>query len=364
MAKKIIGYTELRWICPHCQTTNLGNEESCVGCGAPQPDDVVFFQPTQQTLITDQQKIDQAKAGADIHCGFCGTRNPAGTKTCVKCGSDLSAGKKRAEGAVVGAYSAETADPNWVCENCQQENIAIHSHCVACGASKREETPVAQQPVSQTSTVPKPRSWKSCLILGLVLAGVLIVVILIVSLLSKTEDVTGYVSGMEWRRSIQVEAFGPVTRSDWRDEISSNAEIGTCEMRYYQTQDGPAPQSTEVCGTPYSRDLGNGMAEVVQDCSYQVYEEYCEYSIDEWQVVDTLETSGADLYPEWPAPQLSSSQRLGGRAESYVIQFDSDQGEYEFTTSDETQYLQFTPGSAWLLTINAFNHVSAVEPAQ
>lgn len=364
MAKKIIGYTELRWICPHCQNNNPGNEKSCLGCGAPQPDDVVFFQPEQQTLITDQKKIDQAKAGADIHCGFCGTRNSGDAETCIKCGSDLVSGKKREAGTVIGAYSKETVGPNWVCDNCQNENVASHTHCVACGAPKKIELPISAISPKPPISTPSKRNWRSCLIPGLILVGLVILAIVIFSIFSKTEDVSGFVSGVEWQRAIEIESFGPVTRSDWREDISPGIAIGKCEMRYYRTQDQPAPQATEVCGTPYTVDLGNGVAEVVQDCSYQIYAEYCQYTVDDWQLTDTLEISGADLSPYWPDSQLTNNQRFGDKSEKYLVQFNTSDGVYKFSVSDINQYLQFLPGSEWLLTINAFNQVSDVEPAQ
>ena len=364
MAKKIIGYTELGWICPNCQNNNSGNDESCIGCGAPQPDDVVFFQPEQQVLITEQEKIEKAKSGADIHCGFCGTRNPAESKACSQCGSDLISGKKREEGAIVGAFSKETVGKNWICESCQNDNLAAHTHCTKCGAPKRIEIPPTSPiPLTPTPAVGK-RNWRSCLIPGLILIALAILGIFIISLLSKSEDVSGYVSGVEWKRAVQVESFGPVTRSQWRDEIPSAGDVGLCEMRFYRSQDEPAPQATEVCGTPYTVDLGNGMAEVVQDCSYQVYAEYCQYTIEDWQVSDTLEATGADLNPQWPDTNLSNNQRLGDETQQYTVQFNTSDGVYQYSTTDANQYLQFIPGSEWLLTINAFNQISSVEPAQ
>ncbi len=39
-----------------------------------------------------------ASAGADIHCGFCGTRNPATATICSQCGADLKEGKARQAG--------------------------------------------------------------------------------------------------------------------------------------------------------------------------------------------------------------------------------------------------------------------------
>ena len=57
-----------------------------------------FSAPVQGELVQDQQKIDQAKAGPDIHCGFCGARNPATAKVCHQCGGDLTQGKARGAG--------------------------------------------------------------------------------------------------------------------------------------------------------------------------------------------------------------------------------------------------------------------------
>jgi len=365
MAKKIIGYTELRWICPHCQNNNAGNEESCVGCGAPQPDDVVFIQPVQQVLITEQEKIEKAKSGADIHCGFCGTRNSADLKVCSKCGSDLMAGKKREQGTIVGAFSQETVGKNWICESCQNDNLAIHTHCTKCGAPRRIEIPpTTPAPLTPSVSSIGKRNWRSCLIPGLILIAFAIIMIFVISLLSKTEDVSGFVSGVEWKRNVKVESFGPVNRSDWRDEIPSAGDIGLCEMRFYRTQDQPAPQATEVCGTPYTVDLGNGNAEVVQDCSYQVYAEYCQYTIDDWQLSHALESSGSDLNPQWPDTILATNQRLGEESEIFYVQFNTSDGVYQFSTTDINPFTQFIPGSEWLLKINAFNQISSVEPAR
>jgi DNA-directed RNA polymerase subunit RPC12/RpoP len=53
-----------------------------------------FELPNHQVLITDEAAKAKAAAGADIHCPYCGTRNPAGTKTCSHCGGDLTEGKR------------------------------------------------------------------------------------------------------------------------------------------------------------------------------------------------------------------------------------------------------------------------------
>jgi hypothetical protein len=41
-------------------------------------------------MVTDEKAVQAAQAGADIHCAFCGTRNPATAKVCSQCGADLT----------------------------------------------------------------------------------------------------------------------------------------------------------------------------------------------------------------------------------------------------------------------------------
>lgn len=98
MARRVIGYIELHWTCPSCGNQNLGSHAYCMSCGSPQPKNVDFHQSSKQQLLTDAEKIRRAKAGADIHCGFCGTRNPAGAAACSQCGADLNQGAKRSTG--------------------------------------------------------------------------------------------------------------------------------------------------------------------------------------------------------------------------------------------------------------------------
>ena len=71
-------------------------------------------------------------------------------------------------------------------------------------------------------------------------------------------------------------------------------------------------------------DTGSGYGEVVQDCRYQVYEEWCDYTVEQWRVVDTVTLEGRDPNPRWPNPQLGPDQREGGREERYKCIFNAD----------------------------------------
>ncbi len=116
MATKSKGFIKMEWTCPNCNTRNPGPVKTCQSCGAPQPTDVKFEMGADQNFVKDEKEVEQAKKGADIHCGFCGTRNPADAKTCSQCGGDLKEGMKRQAGQLVDR-SAAKAEP-FVCPNC------------------------------------------------------------------------------------------------------------------------------------------------------------------------------------------------------------------------------------------------------
>ena len=124
----------------------------------------------------------------------------------------------------------------------------------------------------------------------------------------------------------------PVSHEDWIDNIPGDAGIETCTEKLYAIQDQPSANSYEVCGTPYTVDTGTGIGEVVQDCQYEIYIDYCEYTVQDWAVVDVMKASGQDAYPYWPELNLSADQRQGDMDESYKISFSTDTGLLEYDT--------------------------------
>ena len=151
MAKKSLGYVELQWTCPNCGTKNSGAQRACQNCGAPQPDDVQFEQPAEETLIEDEAKIAQAKAGPDIHCYYCGTRNPSTAERCSQCGADLSEGAQRQYGQILGAHRDKAAQPV-ICPSCGTPNDPDAPTCASCGSSLVQPEP---EPVSSTPAAPQ-----------------------------------------------------------------------------------------------------------------------------------------------------------------------------------------------------------------
>jgi hypothetical protein len=221
-----------------------------------------------------------------------------------------------------------------------------------------------EQPPTVEASAPKKIRSKSLVIFGIIfavacLAGFIVLMILLL----KTDDITGTVTDVAWERMVAVEAFQMVTGQAWWDEVPEGAEVLSCSQDFRYTSEEPQPNATEVCGTPYVEDTGTGVGEVVQDCTYDVYDDYCDYQTMQWVVIDTVTETGEDLNPSWPSPALTSDQRLGQQEENYTITFSADGDQYTYETTNSELFLQAEPGSSWILKVNQLNAVQSIEPA-
>jgi len=353
MAKKSMGFTRLIWTCPNCQTRNPGPQKLCQSCGAHQPKNVQFEQADQEDLIQEKRELELAKKGEDIHCPFCGARNPADAITCSQCLGDLSEGLRRERGRVVGAHKSQPASP-LVCPACKSENPANSLKCHKCGSplgeKKKETSAQANMGLSNTARM---------VLVGLGIALIICVGIFI-SRSAARDELVGRVSQANWERSIQVMQFIPVVKGDWWDEMPDDADVNDCEERFRYSSDQPVEDSIEVCGTPYTIDQGSGFGEVVQDCRYEVYDYFCEYEMAEWVAMQPLVVRGSGYDASWPSAVESSTQQFGERSELYTVVFQTDDGIKRFTTSDYNLFSQAQIGSEWELVIDGFGNVKTV----
>jgi hypothetical protein len=358
MAKKSVGYVKLIWTCPRCDTRNPGPNKFCNGCGAPQPEDVHFEQPAEAELIKDSGELARAKAGPDIHCPYCGARNPAGVKFCGACGGDLAQAKARKTGRVVGAYRAPSGATS-PCPACGTLNPLTSLKCSNCGSALPAGTASAAPPA-------RPPSSKAPLLIGGGVAALCLVGAVVVgALMLQRDERSAVVQSVAWERTVEIERFDLVQHEAWQDDIPSDASMLSCKLEYFGTQPDPAPVATEVCGTPYTIDEGSGFGEVVQDCAYRVYEQMCSYNVNEWVVIDTRRASGDDLNPEWPAvPLAAQDERRGAEHESYRVTLRSDGDTFSYVPSTASEFAAFLPASEWTVTINGLGAIVGVEPAR
>lgn len=358
MTRQTLGYVKLEWTCPNCGTRNPGPQKTCSNCGGAQPENVAFTEGASQELIQDQDELARAAAGPDVHCAFCGARNPAGAQTCTQCGADLKEGTARISGTVIGAYKAGEAPPV-ICPACAAPNPAAAQNCEKCGAPLG----AAARPQEATPAAPANRKVLLYVVAGLGVLALICFFAVILPLFQRS-DQSGVVQSREWQRLVAVEAFGPVSNSGWQDNIPSGAQVGQCERRYHHTQDTAADDSEQVCGTPYTIDKGSGYGQVVQDCVYKVYLQYCDYTIDDWSQVDVLTLEGSNDPPAWPETALANNQRYGERTENYIILFSAGGKTIDYTTTDQALFDRAVPGSRWTLTLNGLGSVVDIAPEE
>lgn len=359
MAKKTLGFVEMEWICPRCGSKNPGSQKTCTTCGGPQPADVKFQQREAQPLIKGEEAEKIASARPDVHCTFCGARNKWDAVVCVQCGADLKEAQKRTAGEVVGAFSSAPA-PDRLCPSCGQMNPAGALRCSNCGTSMAATAAPVSPPEGAKKLFKLSPALMAVGIIGLIALVVLCIVLAVSG--GKTETVSAAVRSTSWTTEVKVEQFQSVSRQNWLTDIPSEAQVGACEYRFAYTSAEPQPVSTEVCGTPYTVDQGTGFGQVVQDCEYEVYAEYCDYTVDEWVEVDRLQLQGSDLFPQLPQAGLANDERLGDSSAVYTIWFDTNQGVLPFETDDLSLFQQARPGSKWTLEIGKSGEVKSAQP--
>ncbi|MBL8057824.1 MAG: hypothetical protein JNK29_14065 [Anaerolineales bacterium] len=281
-------------------------------------------------------------------------------------GGDLTKAQKREAGQVVGAFQPGAAAPV-KCPACGTANPASAGTCQACGRPLGAAPSAAPAPAAGLAPAAQRGPAVPWALVGgiaglLCLAGLAFLIFQSFN----TSAVTGTVQAVRWERSIGIEAQQPVQHSAWVDQVPEGARVGTCELRPRQFLDAPDPnrRSDKVCGTPYSVDQGDGTSKVVQDCQYQIYDDYCPYTVLEWQEVDRVRAAGADLQPYWPDLSLTDGQREGRHDEAYAVSFAADSQAYDYSVGDAGEFAQFAPGSRWILKINGLGGLNAVEPAQ
>ncbi|MFO7635611.1 MAG: zinc ribbon domain-containing protein, partial [Caldilinea sp.] len=353
MAQKELGYVELEWICPVCKTRNPGTQATCSGCGAAQPETVHFETPAAAAIVEEQAKVERAKAGPDIHCAFCGARNPSIAKTCHQCGADLTEGKARETGAVVGAFKADDG-ATLRCSSCGMENPASARQCTRCGA------PLGKQPVAPAAApvpVPAGGMGRGALVFIVIAAIVVLGLGWLVFSMFQTSDTVGTAVDARWERSIAIMGQVPVRANAWQDQVPNDVANLSCSPRVRSTSDSPQPGAQEVCGTPYTVDTGTGMGRVVQECVYEVYDDYCSYTTLQWGVVNTVVQRGSGLSAAWPSANLTTGQELGQRSERYECVVTANDREYSFPLRNTAELEQCQPDSRWRLSVNSLGSV-------
>lgn len=349
MQRRSKGVVQLIWVCPNCEGQNPGPEKTCQSCGAPQPQNVQFQRASDEKLITDEKVVQAARAGADIHCGFCGTRNPATAITCSQCGGDLKEGMARQAGQLMQA--PPPPPKSIICANCNFENKGTATTCEQCGAPlPKQKISQAQASAGKTGSpvAPKRKSPNWLLLGGIGTFLVLCCVAILFLFVIPSKSVEGTVTNVYWKTSVPVQEVRAVNYSNERGSPPSDAYNVSCYT-----------DSREVCEDK-TIDRGNGYAEVVTECHTES-EQYCSYTVDEWTTIQTYDLDGNDLYPVYADPSLASDQRTGSASEDFTVYFNTSEGQLVYSPNSVNEFQQFQRGSTWTIRLNAIGSVIDVE---
>ena len=354
--RRTIGYVQNEWTCPNCNTRNQGGVKACENCGAPQPENVQFELPSEQKFVTDEASINAAKAGADIHCPFCGTRNPATAKTCSQCGADLTDGKAREAGRLMQAAPASQQPKIIKCDNCGVENPGSNAVCSNCGSplprvaqvQAAADIPPARSGLSPSTplTAKKKTNW---LLIGGILTFLAVCCAVIAALFLPSRWVEATVVDVHWQTSVPVQEIRAVDHNNESGSPPSDAYNVSCH-----------DESRDVCEQK-TIDKGNGYSEVVEECHTET-QQYCSYTVDEWTTIQTYPLEGNDLQPAYDDPNISSGQRLGNESEELTVTFSTPDGEEIYSPAKVSEFQQYTIGSTWTLRMNLAGSVVSVEP--
>ena len=387
MAQKIVGYREMLWTCPNCGAKNPGSSRVCKSCGAAMGEEVKFEQQIDAGMIRDQKIIERAEQGPDIYCAYCGNRNPAGAKTCSRCGADLSEGKEREHGTQHSAHLDEHEEHEMIiCPSCGTANPAGSLKCGTCGSPlsishEKEEIPAGDDRISNSSGN-GGKTGKGCSRGCITIVIILVLLGLFGGLFMNScgtlgnlggggftyspstpipnSYVNAVVSDQKWQTSVQVIGLVDSTGTAWRDQLPSDARNIRCEDRLRHTYEDEVAGSVEVCGTPYAIDMGNGYEQFVQDCLYQVYEPYCEYTVSKSGVIETRRASGTGPNPELPF--VESQYSTGSQSASYQIKLRDENGrEYTLTPGNINEFRAYGIGDEFTLEVTSSGRIVNME---
>ena len=204
----------------------------------------------------------------------------------------------------------------------------------------------AQASTTAANAPKKKTNWLLFGGIGALLLICCIAAVLIFALPSKT--LTGTVADVQWQTSVPVQEVQAVNHSNESGNPPSDAYNVSCH-----------DESQEVCEEK-TVDRGNGYLEVVQECHTETTQ-YCDYTVDEWNTIQTYTLEGNDLSPVYESPNISSDQRAGSSSAAFSVFFSTNDGQLTYSPGSESEFQQFEIGSEWTIKLNAVGGIVSVE---
>ena len=170
-----------------------------------------------------------------------------------------------------------------------------------------------------------------------------------VLLFAPTKSVAASVEDVYWQTTVPLQEVRAVDYSDEPGDPPSEAYNVYCQV-----------DTKQVCEDK-TIDKGNGYAEVVTEC-HDERQQYCSYTLDQWQTIQEFSLDGHDYNPQYAQPRIVSGQRIGDSNATLTVYLIGEDGSvYEYHAGSEYEFQQFTVGSSWTLHLNALGAVVSVD---
>jgi hypothetical protein len=317
---------EGKWRCPRCANANLGRFLNCQTCGSKRDDNVRFFLDEDNSVVTDESLLRQARAGADWVCQYCAGNNRAFDQNCTSCGAARTAENKQLQEETRGAN-------DWT--EAMQRAAFLNSQ---------------NQPPKKSFFA--NRLLKIALLCTGAFAGLfvfLFAALVYISTLEYSRELE--VVGLEWQRTIKIEEYKTVRETAWEGEVPDEARIQSKETAQHHTD--RVPNGTRQVPESYTERVADGTERYVcgrknkkngyfedEYCTRTKYKEVTKtrnrtetvykdvpvyrtrytYLIDKWVAAGEKTTAGNDFDPQWATVQIDNVRtREGGREESYNL---------------------------------------------
>lgn len=356
-------HVEMRWRCSGCQHENLGRYKQCQQCGKAKQGEPFYDAPgneapTRADAITDAALIQQATAGADWRCNFCGSHQRRDSGECAQCGAGQAHGLQR------GAPPARSAQ------------------AVAAQASP--------------SGPWQPPRWMIVLaVLGSVMLG-------LGWLLFRTWTIDAVVVGRSWKQSIEVERYQITDEEGFTvpSDGFSQRSLGERHHHDEQVQDGYTTESyteSEACGqdcstSPVSCTVNdNGFKtcsggdrvcstrycsvsktrQVPKYKSVPVYQTYYAWKAWRWKHHRSIEDQGEDdEEPTWPdearvalgAGCTGEEKERATRKGSYKLVLEGEGERHEVVLDAEEAFARHPLGAKRELELSRVSEPRLVDP--
>lgn len=314
-------------------------------------------------------------------CKCCNNKNPGGASEdeglrCIGCGNQRTDEPYVAPDDIENAPAVtdskmlnDAAHDLWVCNFCRYQERSTHTKCSACGYSKDEHPTDNIKPVIKSNPFESfyespPVEFKKVSIASKITIGA--VIFLAIALISwlcyyffSSHNASAKIKNVSWETTVQLEELHTKKDSDWKDDMHSGAYDIECENKFkknvncnpYDCNPHDAPYDCNCSGgKPYKcnckaavKDNGNGYGTRGKECEIcytpkkcetckkieydtcykqcPVYEDYCSYKYDIWEVINTKTLSGNNNEPIWAELLAEGNKQRIDKSQHYKINY-------------------------------------------